>query len=1183
MSDDELPASLRSVHGAPVSKPLDHQQARDLRWKVILYFRRLLNRREALPELVNTFIDNLFTVADQGRLFITDHEGDHKYGIPYINDEGQICYLPPSSSSTDQYAGFVAVSSRKDRPGNAPLAVAPGHRFARVADWFADEFIFKSFVSRAVLAFTQYLVDLRHSNIPVPRIGRDGGAWSFQQIEGALPIAVQYVIPHGDKPMLAFLDFDDLPDEDESIVAIRDKIYEELRPDVDILCLSRKKGSGRFGAHVWLTNVYVPVSEIKRIAELIPGTDTGVYAPGHLFRAWPHQKIGTGIYDEANPEALMKCRDYKLNENATSPRLRNDYDKIKQDCSKPHTGVRSFFCESCTFKQMAWIVKQIYAFHIPTKSILSFGEARIAQVTDIQMRCRDIPEPPTPFGVFHKLAPDHQSLRDIPFRIRHIINTFPRVFETWRSAVDTLDVMFTDIETVLGENVVRQPDGTVVCICQDHEGKVIKTMPKSSIENVISAQYCMSMCIKDKCANIAASLSKELNRSIGCGVSCSGKKENMTVKFDLGKILKGFLSVGRHLDFIPYNPLLLHLDHGENADNLVHANSYVSWDARDCQPYIYLAKKYVDLDEPEDIDDVLTLTQISDRIATSLKLMRRLFEDPKESDPMRMFMLWISFLQMRIMFPAMANKLVVPRPAPGNTVPPLCWYFSGDQGTGKSFWLITWMRMLFGAGYVDLIHRLTGRFDSVDQNALFGICDELPPDVPNGALINFLKRSTNTEQTVERKGVDAQQVKAYHNVILISNPFCKTSLSKVWEGITFDDRRTGAVRGSKKLTYTEVQGLPDLVDPRMAPVWRTVLTLGIGQPLKEAIVAKLPWAVFLIDQINDRVENASIPSNRYAIFSNWLSMNAPMTALKQDILKAAAKGPQRMVNLFANTGINMSAGMIWVDGHIRIDETVWDGKYWLRLCSFSSLLSLYRAIAQSSYADGRFTSGLTTADFASLLDEDRHLRLTWEEFQGLSPSERLDPEFSCTIDETHIYFPARDIARDNYENNTGMVLDSPYVAEIGIPRSPCYSIVGITYGIGQPLNYSYKEVAYRLEDVERCAGLNFPHLSFDAVIAAIIAFDLKPEYTMVPAVAQEIDDFRKARGDVSTAYQNAERIALARSASAASSQEFSATPPRQAKRATYDDEIEDEESGIVSTPDFGTDRPTHPQVKRSRR
>jgi hypothetical protein len=364
-----------------------------------------------------------------------------------------------------------------------------------------------------------------------------------------------------------------------------------------------------------------------------------------------------------------------------------------------------------------------------------------------------------------------------------------------------------------------------------------------------------------------------------------------------------------------------------------------------------------------------------------------------------------------------------------------------------------------------------------------------------------------------------------------------------------------------------------------------VLTLGFGQTLKDEIVKRLPWAVFLIDQINDRVDNASVMSNRHAIFSNWLSMSAPMTAIKQEILKAAARGPQRMVNLFANTGINMSAGMKWVDGHVRIDDKMWDGKYWLRLCSFSSLLSMYRAIAQSSYTDGRFSSGLSTTDFNMLLDENKHHRMTWEEFEGLSPDEREDPEFSCTIDETHIYFPSRDVARANYEDNTCMVLDPPYVADVGVPRGPCYAAVGVAFGIAQPINYSGKETPYTLSDVSNCRGLDFPHLSFDAVIAPILAFDMKPEYVMVPAVAQAIEDYRTARGDQFTAYQHAERIAMARTSSSTSSQEFSSSPRSSSKRLDRSADTEEDSGSGIRTPDlFVPDEwPSRLEAKRARR
>lgn len=1170
----------------PTPKPLS-QNAKELRWKVVCYFRKLLQRREILPGIVEQFIDDIIQVSDSGRVFITDHEGDFKYGKAFYSGD-EINYLPPAETESRPNAGFAAVSSRADRAGNSPLAVEPGHRFSRkVPDWFAGAFVSRAFVSRAVLFFTKYLAendidDFPTGTIPKPRLT---GTWEVEHLGAALPIAIQYVIPRGDKPMLAFLDFDDLPNQDDAIIMLIDLIKSVLRDDVETLCLSRKKSSGRYGAHIWLTNVYLPVSEIKKIAELFPGADMGVYTPGHLFRAWPHQKIGQAVYKGTNPQTLIDSKEYHLNEHGTSPHYCDEYDNLRTSCTQSHLGYREAFCERCTFKQMSWLVQRIYAFQIPKNAILSFSEARSAQMPDASFRTRDTPEPPTPYGVFHRLPADHQSLRDIPERVRQLVNGFPRVFQTWQSCVETLDNLFTDIETVFGENVVRQPDGTVVCICQDNEGKVIRALPKSSIESIISAQYCMGLLVKDKCANIAGKQAKELNRSISCGVTFNGKKEPLDVKFDLCKMIKGFLSVGRHLDYIPYNPLLLRLDHGDEAESLVHSNSYVGWDPRDCRTYMWMANKRVDLDPPTEADSILSNEQVVDILADSLRLMRRLFEDPKEGDQMPLFSLWINFLQVRMTFPSMANKLVVPRPTPGNTVPPLCWYFSGDQGTGKSFWLISWLRMVFGPTCVELVHRLTGRFDAIDKSALFGICDELPPDVPNGALINFLKRATNAEQTVERKNVDAQQVRTYHNVCLISNPFSKTVLSQVFAGITFDDRRIVAVRGSRKLSRRDTELLPDLIDPRIAPVWRMILTLGISQSLKDALVAKLPWAEAIVDQINHRVEEASVVSNRHKIFSKWLSTHAPMTALKQDILKAAAKGPQRMVNLFANTGVNMSAGMLWVDGHIRLDENVWDGKYWLRLCSFSSLLGLYRAIAQSSYTDGRFTSGLTATDFVSLLDEDRHIRLTWEEFSALSLEERLDPTFSCTIDETHIYFPSREVARANYEDNTGMVLDPVYIGDIGIPRSPCYSAVGITYGVPPPLNnYNNKEMAFTLEDVQHCRGLYFPHLSFDAVIAAIIVFDLKPEYTLVDAVAQEITDFRKVRGNQAAAYLNAEKIALARSSSGFNSSQDTPTPTRTAKRATRPDDSDDSQDlGIVSTPDFCRDWPTGTEAKRSRR
>jgi hypothetical protein len=1158
---------------------------KDLRWKVTEYFARLLGV-VALPNDVVEFTENIMQVADTGRVFITDHEGDFKYGKPFTGSDGQINYLPPAESESKPNAGFLTVSSRADRHGSPPLAVAPGHRYQRgVPDWFAASFVSRGFLALAVRHFTKYLSELNHRDRPNPRLN---GEWTAEQLEAALPIAVQYVIPRGDKPMLAFLDFDDLPDQEESLIAIREKIHEELRSDVEMVCLSRKKSSGRYGAHVWLTNVYLPVSEIRRIAELIPGTDVGVYTPGHLFRAYPHQKIGTDVYAETNPGTLLKERLYTLNEHCTTPRLADEYAAIRPSCTNSHLGIRDIFCEKCAMKEMVWICKKIYAFQMPPKAILSLTEVRAVQLTSNDFRLREIPEPPTPFGVFHRLPPTHQSLQDIPNRIRKLVLECPRVFETWQSCVDAISDMYDRIEVVLGENVVRQPDGSVVYICQDDRGKVIRSSLKSSIETMISATYCVTMNCKDKFAGTAMTMAKELNRSISCGVSFSGKKECMTVKFDLSKMLKGFLGIGRQLDYIPYNPLLLHYDHGEDAEKMISSNSYVSWDVRECQPYMHLAKKRIDLEMPDGDEELLTLDEIAELMADSLKLMRRLFEDPKEQDNMRIFSLWISFLQVRLMFPAMANKLVVARPVPGNCVPPLCWYFTGDQGTGKSFWIISWLKMLFGDQFISLSHRVGGRFDFIERTSLFGICDELPADVQNGALINFLKRSTNAEQTMEKKGMDVQQVKAYHTVCLISNPYSKTEMANVFSGITFDDRRIIAVRGHRKLSQREKESITNYNDPRLAPIWRLVLTLGFSQTLKDEIVKRLPWAVFLIDQINDRVENASVMTNRYAIFGNWLSMSAPMTAIKQDILKAAARGPQRMVNLFANTGINMSAGMQWVEGHVRIDEKVWDGKYWLRLCSFSSLLSMYRAIAQSSYTDGRFSSGLSTTDFAMLLDEDNHHRLTWEEFEGLSPDEREDPEFSCTIDDTHIYFPARDVARANYEDNTCMVLDNPYVADVGIPRGPCYAAVGVAFGISQPINYAGKETAYTLSEVSTCRGLDFPHLSFDAVIAPIIAFDLKPEYTMVPAVAQAIEDFRKARGDQFSAYQHAERIAMARSSSATSSQEFtSQTPTRSAKRLDRSDDTDDiEDAGSrIRTPDlFVPDEwPSRLEAKRARR
>lgn len=1171
---------------APSTPKTLSSYGKDLRWKVKQYFHKLCDQSRVLPEHVDKFVEDLMQVADTGRVFITDHEGDFKYGKAYIDHEGEINFLPPAESETRPNAGFATVSSRADRPGNSPLAVAPGHRHVRgVPDWFAAAFVSRAFISRAVLWYTKYLSELNHPNYPNPRLTGD---WEIEKLEGALPVAVQYVIPREDKPMLAFLDFDDLTNDDDDLIAIRERIYEVLRADVEILCLSRKKSGGRYGAHVWLTNVYLPVSEIKRIAELIAGADIAVYTPGHLFRAYPHQKIGTSVYSDPNPEALIKQKQYVINQNCTTPRLMDEYEAIRPACTNSHLGYREVFCEKCAMKEMVWICKRIYAFQVPPKAITSISEVRATQMASNEFRLRDIPEPPTPFGVFHKLPSTHQSLQDIPLRVRRLVLEFPRVFENWQSCVDALDALYTKIETVMGENVVRQPDGSVVYVCQDDRGKVIRSSLKSSIENMVSATYCMTLVCKDKFAGTAVAMAKELNRSISCGVSFSNKKADMTVKFDLSKMMKGFLGVGRQLDYIPYNPLLLHLDHGDNAEKLIRSNSFVSWDVRDCQPYMHLALKQVELEPPEETDELLWPEQIADLIADSLRLMRRLFEDPKEADHMRIFMLWISFLQIRMMFPAMANKLVVPRPVPGNCVPPLCWYFSGDQGTGKSFWVISWLKMLFGDQFISLSHRLTGRFDFIDKTSLFGICDELPPEVQNGQLINFLKRSTNAEQTMEKKGMDVQQVKAYHTVCLISNPFTKNEMSNAFSGITFDDRRIIAVRGQKKLSMSEQLHLSEYVDPRMAPVWRLVLTLGFSKELKDLIVAKLPWALFLINQINDRVENASIPSNRYAIFGNWLSMNAPMTALKQDILKSAARGVQRMVNQFANTGINASAGMQWIDGHVRIDDKVWDGKYWLRLHSFSSLLSMYRAIAQSSYADGRFSSGVTTTDFAFLLDEDKHLRLSWEEFEGLSPDEREDPEFSCTIDETHIYFPSRDVARDNYEQNTCMVLDPPYIADVGIPRGPCYAAVGVAFGIAQPVNYAGKETAYTLSDVSTCRGLDFPHLSFDAIIAPVIAFDMKPEYVMVPAVAQAIEDYRKARGDQFHAYQHAERIAMARSSSMSSqSQEFTSSPRSSSKRlerSTDTEEIEDVESGIgtpeLTIPDEWT---RQSQTKRCRR
>lgn len=1147
-----------------------------------------------LPPSIKSFVDMIVEQSDTGSTFAENRPGDLKYGHAFLEDDGSISYLPPAA---DGDAGKMQISVHQNKwvakhgTSQSPHPQPVGHIYTEFPDWVVTGVVEPAYIAKVFRLKTRYWIDRPDARREYASFCPDGD-WTFSQIEALLPPAVQYVIPASSKSLVPFLDFDDLPDDTDSVAMIFTKLVEALSPQVKILCLTRKKGEYRYGAHFWLVNCFLPIGDIKLIAEMFPrseestssssseppcfAADQSVYAPGHLFRMWPYQKIGKSVYRYASASAVARTDDYEVNNHGTSPALKEEYEKIMTDCGFCHMGKVQEIgvahgaaledCYKCMFTRMCWIFRNTFAFQQPKKAIKTQTELfRAPVVTDYEEREDSVI--PTPYGSFHQLTPKHVYSADISDSIKKLLRVFPRSYVNWESAARQIDSLLIDIRDVFGRNcvpVIASNKSMVACVTCGDNGKQITFM---TVNEAIAGVYSKKTVILDLDDARAATARKrvvQFDHSLCTGVTYTSARTELTMKMNVAEMLKGFLGEGREITKIPYNPLLLRDDHGDKVEEMRHTISYIPWDETKCYDYMRYAAREIDYPRgacPH------TLDEIADVMAETFTFIRKLFMDPEEKDPMELYRLWFTFLQMRMLFPIMSNELVEDKPVPQKRVPPLVWYFQGAQGAGKSIFVLDWLKALFGPQDVQLYRKVDAGFTQIDPTALFGICNEVKPTHADGSAMILIKQSTDENQTAENKGRDVVQVLANYSMILITNPMTDQQVAKLFYGIAYEDRRIIAVRGSEAMTEEEGARAAYCARADWARLWQTYLTLGFGYELREAIVSRIPWVEHTIVSLNAQAELAANRATRPVLYDKWLRMRAPTSLLKQEMLKIATRSKLRMINLFADSGVNFCAGMSMklVGLAERLDPNMWDEKYWLRLCSFTGLMELYRAIAATCKAGGRFCE-FQNSDVNVFFGPKHEKLKNMGAFDELPFEKRIDPEYSCTIGTTHIYFPARDVARENFRRKTSIVLKPKYAPEPGTPQDPSPEAIAVATSMPAYKDPYHKHIMRTAREVESLPEYMMPQFSFDAILAPIVVFNLQPERVLSSTVALEVNNYRDGMGDQQGAVDRARQVIISRSSSYISSQD---SP--YSKRG-WDDEL-------LNSPDLLAD---FPQTKRAR-
>jgi len=1094
------------------------------------------------------------------RLFTYDKEpGPLRYGKHFIPlDEDRIDILPPPSSSTNLHAGYATFSDRADSANNHINATRIGKTFKNnPPKWFVEAWVWyvtRAKTARAILRSAE--------GRPSPE------AFSEKKLEQLFLPTFQYCIRDG---QLMVLDYDDLPEE-SACAEIVDKIGTLLQESVEVrggreepakaLVFTREKSSGHYGAHIYLVNLNFSVANMRLLAQMLNdtdlpykadmniyrvGADTGV--PGTI-RGFGCTKVTRGVYQGPRARHIIYEPLYAFCRHGSHQTFVEDVDAIRRRCRHVIARELDNFCPECSHIEDSFLFSKSFPFQSAPFTLLD--DIRRLDLTALPAVALTY-SPTTPFLEFNRLPPTHQAIVDIPTSIEMHVREMNSEFSTAETAISSFETLCRQIIHTVSRCCITMSGGIQVGVFRTDIGKRIIAPPGGGdLSKLFRMELTKIIWIRGGNAAVFRAWYANWTNALKTGITISNKKkgEDVSFKFFLSKIVAALLACqGSDLEFIPYNPLLLEIDYPSETERntILITNRFVPWHIENAEQFAaYTHARH----GPGYVDD-----EFARVFAESFRLMRRIFNEPRYPDNDALTLFWLRFLQVRLIFPAMRNRLVSSRAtseAEGR-VPPLAFYFEGQAGSGKSHWATKFLAELFGRHNCEAMRRISGRFDSVKPETYFALIDECT----DKGIVDFVKQSTDTIGRVENKFQTAQQVRAGHNVIIVTNSNDDAQVRALFGDLKTDDRRIVVVHGVDTLSSDDTQLLTATLDSRVISIWRCCLTRGFSEEFTERICHFHPAARYYIDELNSQAGRAIDRFAREELISEWLQMRAPMTPAKQDAILACQEGLTRFMVMMLSHGLSVSAAFPGLPRHIAADPAVWEGN-WLRLVPFSVLKRLY----ELTVGHTRHTANKTLSEQnIPFIDKTSHRSINSDEYNSTPEEVRREPRYSATIDDNYVHLPSLEVCRQNWAAATGMRwLPKPYVADGSIRTEPCRAIVAVLTGVRKCLmgpgggsHFDYPD------ELQEDPIYKYDHLRFDVISAPVFAWHVSPERLLDSDTLAEFHAINNGDLHRKESAQAAQEIILRRGGSAS------------AKRAEREEEdtivnIDDDDSLLEVTP-----------------